>query len=257
MDIYRSSGFTIIEVSLVLGISGLLVLMALIGTGVSIQTTRFTDSSRSLHAFVQKQYDDILNGVNPRAGQEACAAGSVNTTTPQTPGTSNCLLLGKLVTLKQGATTAEAYTIVGTEPINPDYNTTDERLIYQFTPTIIRNSGVQTYQIPWQASISGSRRLVASETPAKAVDAIAMIRSPRSNRIVIYTFKEPSPSYPLATLINPDVAADENNISKPANICLKSADAFAGQSLINLTGGQGQDAIGLSFNVVAGDCDGV
>lgn len=252
----RSEGFTITEVSLFLAISGLLALMVMIGVGSTLQSSRFTDSSRSLHAYIQKQYDDLLNGVNPRTGDEACVAGVVSTGTDQKAGTSNCLLLGKLVTLKAGASTVQSYNIVGVEPTNPNYDTTDERLIYQYRPVVVRNAGVDTYQVPWQATINGSKRLTA-ENPAPAVDAIAMIRSPRSNRIVYYTFKEPAAAYNLYAIIDPDVAANANNISQPANYCLRSADAFPVGSRIHITGGQGQEAIQLLFGTTTGDCNGV
>ena len=115
----RSEGYTIVEVSLFLGISALLLTMALVGTGLSIRTTRFTDSTRSLHSYVQQQYDDLLNGVNSRFGTESCTGGNVNTGVSQTPGTSNCLYMGKLVVFTQNASTVTSYNIVGTEPATP------------------------------------------------------------------------------------------------------------------------------------------
>jgi type II secretory pathway pseudopilin PulG len=249
----RSEGYTIIEVSLFLGISALLLAIALVGTGLSIRTTRFTDSTRSLHAYVQQQYDDLLNGVNSRFGTEACNSGTVSTGTSQTPGTSNCLYMGRLIVLTQGSSDITTYSIVGTEPANPDYSKSDEQLIYDFTPTIIRNVGVQTYSIPWLATVSGSKRPV----DGKAVDAFALIRSPRSTRIVSYAYKEPSSGYALASLINPSLVSDANNISKPASFCISSADGIGQPSKITVTGGQGQDAIGVSFDTAVGDCDGM
>ncbi len=248
----RSEGYTIIEVSLFLGISALMLVMALVGTGLSIRTTRFTDSTRSLHNYAQQQYDDLLNGVNSRSGAEACTSGVIDTATPQTPGTSNCLYMGKLMVLQQNSSNIVTYNIVGTEPANPDYSKSDEALIYDFTPTIVRTVGVQTYNVPWLATISGSKRIIDN----KAVDAFALIRSPRSTRIVSYVFKEPSANYAIAPLINPGVAANANNISKPANFCLSSADGLGQPSKITISGGQGQDAIGVSFDAVAGDCNG-
>ncbi len=248
----RSEGYTIIEVSLFLGISALLLTVALVGTGLSIRTTRFTDSTRSLHAYVQQQYDDLLNGVNSRFGTESCNNGVIDTGASQTPGTSNCLYMGKLVVFKQGSSNITTYNIVGTEPANADYTKPDEQLIYDFTPTVIRSIGVDTYNIPWTASISGSKRPV----DGKAVDAFALIRSPRSTRIVSYVYQEPAGSYGLAPLIDPSTLGDANNISQPASFCLSSADGLGQPSKITISGGQGQDAIGVSFDTVAGDCNG-
>jgi hypothetical protein len=144
------------------------------------------------------------------------------------------------------------YNIIGTEPANADYTKPDEQLIFDFTPTIVRSVGVDTYNIPWTATISGSNRPVDN----KGVDAFALIRSPRSTRIVSYTYKEPVGTYALAPLINPLTPGDVNNISKPASFCVKSADGLGTPSKITITGGQGQDAIGVSFDTVAGDCNG-
>jgi type II secretory pathway pseudopilin PulG len=248
----RSEGYTIIEVSLFLGISALMLAIALVGTGLSIRTTRFTDSTRSLHNYVQQQYDDLLNGVNSRSGAEACTSGVIDTSTSQTPGTSNCLFMGRLVVLKQGSSDVVTYDVIGTEPTNPDYSKSDEALIHDFTPTIVRSVGVGTYNIPWLATISGSKRVIDN----KAVDAFALIRSPRSTRIVTYVYKEPSPNYALAPLIDPAIPADANNISKPASFCLSSSDGIGQPSKITISGGQGQDAIGVSFDTVTGDCNG-
>lgn len=248
----RSEGYTIVEVSLFLGISALLLVVALVGTGLSIRTTRFTDTTRSVHAYVQQQYDDLLNGVNSRNGSQACNAGVIDTGTSQTPGTSNCLIMGKLIVFKQGSSDLTTYDIVGTEPSNADYTKPDEQLIYDFTPTIVSTVDVQTYNIPWSATISGSKRPIDS----KAVDAFALIRSPRSTRIVSYAYKEPAGSYSLAPLINPATPGDVNNISKPASFCVASADGLGSPSKITVSGGQGQDAIGVSFDTVTGDCNG-
>jgi hypothetical protein len=252
MGAKRSEGYTIIEVSLFLGISALLLTVALVGTGLSIRTTRFTDTTRSLHAYVQQQYDDLLNGVNSRFGSEACNAGVIDTGTAQTPGTSNCLFMGKLLVFTKNSSNVVTYNIIGTEPSNADYTKPDEQLIFDFTPTIVRSVGVETYNIPWTATISGSNRPVDN----KGVDAFALIRSPRSTRIVSYTYKEPGGTYALAPLINPLTPGDVNNISKPASFCVKSADGLGTPSKITITGGQGQDAIGVSFDTVAGDCNG-
>src|SRR6266496_369958 len=248
----RSEGYTIIEVSLFLGISALMLALAFVGTGLSIRTTRFADSTRSLHGYVQQQYDDLLNGVNTRAGEEACDAGTVDTGTAQTPGTSNCLLMGKLMVFKPNVSQVVTYNVVGTEPLNPDYTKSDEELIYDFSPTVVSGVGVDTYQIPWQATLSGSKRVIDSV----GVDAFALIRSPRSPRIVSYTFKEPGATYNLKSLINPNLPADTNNISKASNFCLLSADGIGMPSKITTSGGQGQDSIGVSFDAASGDCDG-
>lgn len=254
----KQLGYTITEISLFLGISGLLILIVLVGSGATIQATRFTDSSRSLHAFIQKQYDNILNGVNTRSASTACESGVVDPSPPtgDTVGTTNCLLMGRLIVLKQDATAVISYPIIGVEPATPDFSESDAELIYDYNPTVVRDIDTEQFDIPWGAKIIGSKR----SSDSTKVDAFALIRSPRSTRILFYTYKEASSSYDLKSLVNPSLAADQNNFSSAtntSNFCLRSVDAFAVMSKIKVAGGQGQDAIGLSFDAVMGDCDGL
>jgi len=253
----RSAGYTIVEVMLFLAISALLLTIVFLGTGNSLYATRFSDSARSLQSFLQKQYDDIQNGFNDRSNQESCSAGIVNPSPPtgQQGGASDCLLLGKLITLKPGTSVLHVYDIVGTEPASPNYNESDAALIHDYQPTIVTNTDVSTFSIPWQAAVSGSKRSADST----AVDAIALIESPRSSNILTYVYKEPAGSYNLTSLVDPGNIADTNNFNSTtntSNFCIQSADPLASQAKVVLTGGQGQDVIQLSFTISAGDCNG-
>lgn len=252
-----NSGYTVVEVMLFLAISAVLFTTILIGTGSTLQSTRFSDSSRSVHAFVQKQYDDILNGLNIRPSQEACNGGVVDPAPPtsQPAGTSNCLLLGKLIIFQANVSNLQTYLIVGSEPASPNYNQSDESLIYAFQPRVAA-SGLENYSIPWQATLYGSKRT----SDNLAVDALALIRSPRSTRIVTYTYKRPAGNYNLYDLLNPADSADANNFNSATNIsnfCLRSANDANATSRVMLLGGEGQNALRLSFTNATGDCNGL
>ncbi|HWZ65540.1 MAG TPA: hypothetical protein VNX65_01945 [Patescibacteria group bacterium] len=243
----HSQGYTIIEVSLFLAITGLLFIIALFGTGNALQTTRFSDTGRTTHAYLQKQYDNLFNGVNTRPGQEECNASNVDTLASQSPGTSNCLSLGKAIFFKIGSTVLTTYDVVGTEPANPNYNLSDTDLIKSFSPKLVRNVSVDTFQIPWQATIIGGKRPVDNVS----TDVFMLIRSPRSTHVVSYTFKEsdlrPDPNDMSPVLI-------DANTSQLTNFCLKSADNSSKIAKIVITGDQGQDSIQLGFDANAGDC---
>ena len=256
--IQRSEGYTITEISLFLGITGLLFLFALVGTGSTLRTTRFTDSGQSLHAYLQKQYDNLLNGVDTRPGQEECNTGTVDTFAHQAPGTSPCLLLGKLVTLTQATSstpssnTIHTYDIVGTEPANPNFTLSDQNLIVTYQPRIVTSVGTDMFEIPWQAYMSGSKR---PQPPGdnKAVDELALIRSPRSTHILMYTFKA---SDLAGSNDMTGVVSNAANIEIPSNFCVTSADRLVPTAEIKTTGGQGQDAFQLNFDAPGGDCNG-
>jgi type II secretory pathway pseudopilin PulG len=245
----RQAGFTIIEITLFMGITGLLFLVALVGTGNTIRSFRFTDSGRSLEAFVQKQYDDIVNGLNNRSGDVSCANGTISTGSEQTVGSSNCLLIGKLVVFRAGESTVTTYNVIGSEPGNVNYSLSDDALISAFQPQVVTTTATGTYTIPWGASPSGFKRLNTNV----AANGLLLIRSPKSNRIVSYSFVVPT-TVPtsLSSVVN-----DANARSQPSNYCIKSAEDFGGPAKLEISGGASQSAAKIIFNATDSECNGV
>ena len=243
-------GFTVIEVMLFLGITGLLFLIALVGTGTTIRTVRFTDSGRSVTAYIQSQYDDIINGVNTRLGNETCTAGIVSTGSNQTPGTSNCLLIGKLIVFQTGSPTINLYNVVGTEPANVDYTQTDTQLIAAFHPQAVTNTGVTSYTVQWQAFVSGTKRLSDNQ----AVTGLLLVRSPKSSRVVSYTYKPASPVVKDLT----SVVSAASNIGKTSNFCIKNADNLGLPAKLIVSDAPTQQAVQIVFDADSGgnECNG-
>lgn len=247
----RQRGFTVIEVTLFLGITGLLFLIALLGTGNTIRSVRFTDSGRSLTAYVQRQYDDIINGLNTRQGTERCAGGIVDTNISQLPGTSDCLLMGKLLVFHIGTPDITTYNVVGSEPANIDYTQTDTQLISAFQPKVVTNSGTATYAIPWQANISGTKRLSDSQ----AVNGLLLIRSPKSSRIVSYTYK---PGTPVASDLT-TIVGSMANTGQTSNFCIKNADNLGLPAKLVVNDAPTQQAVQIVFDADNGgnECNGI
>ncbi len=248
----RQAGYTIIELSLFLGISALLFTIAIFATGNTMRNARFTDSVRSLEAYVQKQYDDIINGVNPRTNEVTCTGGVVSSGT-QNPGTSNCLLVGKLLLFRSGNFAIKTYDIVAADPgINVDFGKTDEELISQdYQPRVVLGINEITHNISWQAPISGIKRL----SDEQATNALALIRSPRSQRIITYTYKESTA--PTAGLLQTVVTNYPTNSSKTVNYCIMSADGFGAPAKLEIGPGSNQSAVRIVFDInSAGECNG-
>lgn len=242
----QQAGYTIVEVTLFLAISGLLFTIAILATGNTIRSVRFSDSGKSLGAYIQKQYDNVLNGVNPRDNQVACSGGTVSIGT-QKPGTSNCFLMGKLIVFKQNEYRLTTYNVLGTEPSDVDFGKSDEELIQDYSPQVVLTSGVDTYDIPWQAYVSGVKRL----SDGAAANALALLRSPRSTRILPYTYQE-SGSTPSQNLLgNASIQS-----GKVTNYCITSADGFGSPVKLVVNEGANQQAAQVVFDAVAGDCDG-
>lgn len=246
----RQSGFTVIEVMLFLGISGMLFLIALLGTGATIRSVRFTDSGRSLEAYVQKQYDDIVNGLNQRDSNITCTNGTVDTTTPQTVGTSNCFFMGKLLVFRQGNSTVTSYNVVGTAPAGVDYSQSDESLVIAFKPQALTQTSVSTYNLPWQAYASGFKRL----SDNVATNGLLLVRSPKSTRILSYTVAVPATVPNDLTSI---VTNTTTNLGTTANYCIMNADNLGPPAKLVVIGTiSNQTAASIVFDANAGDCNG-
>jgi type II secretory pathway pseudopilin PulG len=248
----RQAGFTIIEITLFMGITGLLFIIAILGTGNAIRTVRFTDSGRSLEAYVQKQYDDILNGLNDRSSQVSCNSGTVDTTTAQNVGTSNCVVMGRLLQFASDGSTITTYKVIGTEPPGVNYSQSDDQLIISFNPQVVTTTGVTTYDVPWGAPFTGFKRLNTNT----ATNGLLLVRSPSSTRIISYTFKIAGAT-PTASEVTTAVN-DVNSRGQTTNFCIKNSDHLGSPAKLVVTGGSGQTAASINFNATdATDCNGL
>lgn len=241
----RQGGYTVIEVALFMAITGLLFLIVIFGTGSTIRNMRFTDSGRSLAAFVQRQYDDIINGLNTRPGLETCSGGVVTTGSNQTPGTSNCLLMGKLMTFTVGSGTIGVYNIIGTEPPGVDFAQTDQALVTAFAPSIVTNTGTTTFDIPWGATLSGTKRTADN----KAVTGLLLVRSPKSSRIISYSYVLPATiTSSLTDAGGAPVVSNAANVGKINNFCIKNADGLGLPAKLVVDDRQTQNAVQIVFD---------
>jgi Tfp pilus assembly protein FimT len=245
----RQAGFTIVEITLFMAITGVLFLIALAGTGNAIRSFRFTDSGRSLESFAQKQYDDIVNGLNGRSASVSCTSGTIDTSTSQTVGSSNCLLIGKLIVFAAGNSNVNIYPVIGSEPAGVNYAQNDEQLITAFAPKTVTTTNTNTYQIPWGTVPSGFKRL----SDSVAANGLLLIRSPKSTRIVSYTFKITGAT---PTDLS-SVVSTAANRSQVTNFCIKNADGLGSPAKLVISGGASQSAATINFNGQDSECNGV
>jgi prepilin-type N-terminal cleavage/methylation domain-containing protein len=66
------SGFTIIEVVLVLAVSGFLLMIVLGSASVGVNTQRYRDSVNTLAAIVQQEFTNTTNPMNTKSVDEMC-----------------------------------------------------------------------------------------------------------------------------------------------------------------------------------------
>jgi type II secretory pathway pseudopilin PulG len=107
MGTTHNAGFTIIETMLFLAITGVLVASMLVGVGTAINIQRYHDSVTSFQSFLQGQYSSVTNVDNERDASWHCGATAATTQvgTSQNPGQSDCVILGRYITIVGGTTT--------------------------------------------------------------------------------------------------------------------------------------------------------
>lgn len=247
-----AKGFTIVEVSIFLAVSGLLLLTMFIGTGSMVSRQRFTDTTDSLQTFFQSQYDEVVNGVNVSTAPTECGGAT------GASGQSTCLLVGKLLTIPAGSTTISSNYIISTT--TPTNTSTPQAELSTASLKVI-NTGASTYELKWGAQVSNVTR--SSDRSTASVNTAAFIRLPSSGRIVQLYYSGTSD---LTAGLNGTGAPpttgikDSNVFNQTADatgsifaVCVKSADNLGSnvRSAI-LFSGQGAGAITTSYQPAAG-----
>ena len=232
-------GFTIIGVMMFLAISSLLLIGVFAMSGSLIQGTRFTDSIRGLQSYLQRQYGETSSGVNTRTAANGCVAGVTS------PGTGNCLLLGKVIVFTVNSSTVDTYTVIGTEPVTSLINATLEALLLSYAPKTVASSQ-DSYTIPWDAKFRAGKR---TGTTPLAVNVVAILRSPASSQIGVYHFSKPIPSASSVSLTGADITAAASDAT--ASYCVDGQDAGSHQAAIIFGRAQGSTAIDAMFDLPA------
>ena len=97
--------FTIIEVILVLGISGLMLATMLVGWNASIEKQRYNDSVNTFKSDIQSVFSDVENQTNDKDSTKIkCDTSGTNISilkdnSGNLTGSSNCVILGKYISL--------------------------------------------------------------------------------------------------------------------------------------------------------------
>jgi type II secretory pathway pseudopilin PulG len=180
-----NNGFTIIEVMLFLAVTGALAVAILVGAGVSIGQQRYRDSVNSLKSFVQTQYNEVTNVVNDRDKNWTCDAnGNVvsNQTGDGEPrGTSDCVILGRFITVDETGTKLSSSNVIGYRHPNATTAGSDIaelRTNYDLTLSPINP---ETTEISWGAQV------VQSKTTTPMPISMLILRSPLSGSVMTFT----------------------------------------------------------------------
>lgn len=188
MGAHSRQGFTIIETMLVLAITGALVMAFVVGVGSSINNQRYRDSVITFQALLQDQYSAIDNVRNDRDASWSCGSSAQPNqggTETIAPGQSDCVLLGRYVSIVGGAITMA--TVVGYETADSSESTDIATVRANYTLGISQNS-VERDVLDWGAEVHWAPEGADSQ-PGGGVRSISLlfIRSPETGSTYTFT----------------------------------------------------------------------
>lgn len=222
----KNAGFTIVETMLFLGITGLLVMGVLVGTGTSINVQRYRDSVTSLKSYLQQQYSKTANVSNDSLSN------SCNGVSGQPRGQSNCVILGKLITTNNGSELSTR-SVIGTIPTG-SLETDDLEALKRYNITFSPQTG-ENYTIDWGSSLN--------KTNGSDIDfSVLILRSPSSG--IIRTFIKNA-----RVLSNEDLKGmlNTSDLSNDVKVCVNSNGLFTGAKLAVYIGKNATSASGVEI----------
>lgn len=211
----RKTGFTFVEISLVLAVSALMLVGFISGISATINRQRYSDASNDFADFLRRIYSEVTNVQNPRtgtlfsvtgpnnaeyyycnlAGLSAHQSGILQTSKSDGyPGRTNCAIYGKLISFGESDDgTLYVYDVVGratdiTHPISVATTTEELASVYLDTLTLAQRTtgdcsvttaaAVESYHPSWGSHIETTNKETENFT-----GALLIVRSPKSGAV--------------------------------------------------------------------------
>ncbi len=222
MGIKTETGFTLIETMLFLAVTGSLAIGILVGSGIAIGQQRYRDSVNSLKSYVQQQYSETSNVINSRTIDWACdGLGSVSEANPsvgQPRGTSECVILGRYITIDATGTKLTASNVVGYR--QPGAANASSDIAELTTNYRIGTSPIdqENDEISWGAQV------VKQKTATPMPLSLLIVRSPLSGSILTFS-AEGAQTNLIALIAN-------TNMNQTRDLCVNAdTGSFVGKRL--------------------------
>jgi len=252
----KQAGFTIIETMLFLGVSSLLIVLLIAGTGASINTQRYQDAAETFKLMLQQQYADVASVQNSRDDSWSCGASArpTNTGTVQdNRGQSKCVLLGKYVRLQDEK--ISIYRVVAYPRIATVQANDIDSLKANYTLNV-SSDGVDMSTMEWGTKIAYPKTGGGTIPLAVRKMGILIVRSPDSGQV--YTFTNRDSDVPndgsinSASLTSMLVAGDSIPGQGERTICINSGGMFTtdDRSVRLVTYAASSGAVELQTNVI-------
>ena len=106
-NLKTKKAFTIIEVMLVVSISGLMLVTMLVGWNANIERQRYNDSVNTFKSDIQGVFSDVENQTNDKSQRINCNTNGANISISSnnggaSTGASDCVILGKYISFFDG-----------------------------------------------------------------------------------------------------------------------------------------------------------
>ncbi|MBI3889872.1 prepilin-type N-terminal cleavage/methylation domain-containing protein [Candidatus Saccharibacteria bacterium] len=245
----KQKGFTIIEVVLFLAISSLLLASLLFGINTSINQQRYKDSVVSLIGLLQEQYTLAANVNSQRTSEWTCDvdAPAVSPAADNARGTTDCVVVGRLVQIKNGDAVTTANIVA--YKVNEALLKASSSDIQAFTDAVelaalTDTSGtsavsvVDSYTLNWGSKAKILNRVGDVVGSGDAI-TIAILRSPVTGTTSTYVVNE-------ATQDWDGKIVTQTSRDRAAIICLVPPGALAGGQQAVLVNAASSNASGVS-----------
>lgn len=181
-------GFTIIETSLFLAISGVLIMGMIATAGVSLANQRYKDAAVSLRDTIQQQYADTLNVQSSRPTTISCTptAEVTDTGVGEAIGQSACVVVGRYLRIDTNGTMT-TYNVLARQTSSTANLSDIDSLRTNYILGVDTSETNETRmewgtEIAWPRSGTGSRA-----TTDDRVLGMLVVRSPDSGRVYTFT----------------------------------------------------------------------
>lgn len=222
MGIKKQTGFTIIETMLFLAVTGVLAAAILVGSGVAIGQQRYRDSVNSLKSYIQSQYSEVTNVVNDRDKRWTCNANGdvleVNESAGQARGTSDCVVMGRFITIDGTGTILRSSNIIG-------YRTSGAATAAGDLEELKANYKIGISPIEQdKTDVAWGAQIVKQKTTTPLPSSVLIIRSPLSGSVLTFTSE--------GVQSNPRTLIEEVNMNRARSLCVNAdAGSFVGKRL--------------------------
>lgn len=193
MSPVKTAGFTIVEVLLVLAVTGLMIIGILAGSAAQVRQQEYRDSVHSLQSEIQNQYNEVQNPIIDRT--KADSQNTCGIATPVSRGAAeNCFVVGRLISSDGNGTLKEA-PILGLAPsgdssvsINNDAHLTGPGANANGWKLTIATPLMNTYSVEWGSQIKATSSAIGTSDKFN----VLLIMSPSDGSIRTYANRQPS-----------------------------------------------------------------